>query len=280
MTAARFMLSAFGDEIAPDLLTQLDVLAAEGVHALELRAAWGVNVLDLDQAQVQQARTLLRERGFVVSAIGSPIGKSRLDQPRAFEVQRLERAIAAAEAFDTRSIRVFSFYTPSDQAAAYRDEVLERLHLLTNRAAQAGVTLLHENEKEIYGDTAARCHDLLTSINSPTLRQAFDPANFVQVGARPMIDAWPLLADWTTHVHIKDAVFADGSVRPAGEGDGAIAELLAALVARDYMGYLTLEPHLKLAGPAGGESGVEGMRVAIAALRRLLMPLAAQAVIT
>ena len=88
-----------------------------------------------------------------------------------------------------------------------------------------------------------------------------------------MADAWPLLADYTTHVHIKDAVFADGSVRPAGEGDGAVGELLAALVARGYQGFLTLEPHLQIAGPAGGFSGAEGMRVAVRALRELLATL-------
>lgn len=44
-----------------------------------------------------------------------------------------------------------------------------------------------------------------------------------------MADAWPLLADSVTHVHIKDAVFADGAVRSEGEGDGAIPLLLAEL---------------------------------------------------
>ena len=45
---ASFTLSAFGDEIDNDLETQLDVLASEGIYALELRGAWGRNVLDLD----------------------------------------------------------------------------------------------------------------------------------------------------------------------------------------------------------------------------------------
>ncbi len=44
---ATFLLSAFGDEIDDDLTKQLDVLASEGITALELRSAWGVNVLDL-----------------------------------------------------------------------------------------------------------------------------------------------------------------------------------------------------------------------------------------
>jgi sugar phosphate isomerase/epimerase len=267
---ASFTLSAFGDEIDNDLETQLDVLASEGIYALELRGAWGRNVLDLDTDQLAEAGELLQKFGFVVSAIGSPIGKSQLTQPREFELERLERAINAAQALGTRNIRVFSFFVSPGEAMANRDEVISRMKALAQRAEAAGVTLLHENEKEIYGDSAERCRDLLDAVASPSLRMAFDPANFVQVGVRPMDEAWPLLADDTVHVHIKDAVFADGGVRPAGEGDGAVPELLAALVERGYQGFLTLEPHLKVAGASGGYSGEVGMRTAAAALRALL----------
>jgi sugar phosphate isomerase/epimerase len=270
MPESSFTLSAFGDEIADDLATQLEVLASEGIYHLELRGAWGQNVLSLDDAQLERAAHLLRERGFGVSAIGSPIGKSGLDQPRAFELERLERAIAAADALGTRLIRVFSFYVPPGQAERHRDEVLDRMAALAHRAAQAGVTLVHENEKEIYGDTAERCEDIVATINSAALRMAFDPANFVQVGVQPMVEAWPRLAEYTTHVHIKDAVFEDGTVRPAGAGDGQVPELIAALQTRGYQGFLTLEPHLKVAGPAGGFSGEAGMRVAVRALRTVL----------
>ncbi|HWQ16017.1 MAG TPA: sugar phosphate isomerase/epimerase family protein [Roseiflexaceae bacterium] len=270
MATTEFVLSAFGDEIADDLATQLDVLASEGVRHLELRSAWGKNVLDLERDELRRARALLDERGFGVSAVGSPIGKSHLALPRDFELERLERAVAACEALGTRNIRVFSFFVPPGRAAEHREEVLARMGALAERAAREGVTLLHENEKEIYGDTGERCRDLLESIGSPALRMAFDPANFVQCGVRPMAEAWPLLSEYVTHVHIKDAVFADGGVRPAGEGDGEVPALLQALDARSYRGFLTLEPHLQVAGPSGGFSGEAGMRLAIRALRGLL----------
>lgn len=268
--AHHFTLSAFGDEIESDLVIQLNVLASENVRHLEFRGAWGQNILELSQEQLQSARSVLDAGAFGVSAIGSPIGKSQLTQPESFESDRLERAIVAADVLGTRLIRIFSFYVPPGEAARHREEVLERLGALAARAEQAGVTLVHENEKDIYGDTPERCLDIVNTISSPALRIAFDPANFVQVGVQPMSEAWPLLADHTIHVHIKDAVFADGSVRPAGEGDGAIPELIAALVQREYRGFLTLEPHLKVAGPDGGVSGEDGMRVAIIALKALL----------
>lgn len=267
---AEFILSAFGDEIDDDLDTQLRVLTSEGVHHLELRGAWGHNVLDLDAAQLKRAGDILRAHGCALSAIGSPIGKSDIAQPREFERERLDRAINAANALGTRLIRVFSFYIPKGEAAQHRDEVLARMALLAERAAAAGMTLVHENERGIYGDMPERCRDIIISVNSSALRNAFDPANYVVDKVRPMAQAWHLLAEFTTHIHVKDARLVDGSICPAGEGDGEIAGLLQALAAQNYSGFLTLEPHLKMAGQYGGLSGEEGMRTAIHALRKLL----------
>ena len=266
----QFTLSAFGDEIADDLATQLDVLAAEDVHFLELRGAWGTNVLDLNAGQLRQARQLLDERGFGVSAIASPIGKSQIDQPRGFEQERMQRAIAAAETLGTTLIRVFSFFVPTGQAADHRDEVIERMRLLTEQATAAGMTLVHENERAIFGDLPDRCHDIMRSVDAPALRMAFDPANFVVDQVRPMDEAWPLLASYATHIHIKDALMTEKRIVPAGEGDGQVPELIAALKQSGYGGFLTLEPHLVVAGASSGYSGVDGMQTAIRALRALL----------
>lgn len=269
----RFVLSAFGDEVADELTAQLAVLASEGIRHLELRSAWGRNVLELEPGELRRAAGELAARGMAVSAIGSPVGKSELSRPPAHELGRLERALAAADVLGTRLVRVFSFHVPPGEAAERRAEVVERLAALAGRAAGAGATLLLENEKGVYGDTPGRCLDLLEAVGSPALRLAFDPANFVQVGAAPLASAWPLLAFHTAHVHVKDALFADGSVRPPGRGDAELPGLLAALVAAGYRGFLTLEPHLARAGPSGGYSGEAGMRLAVRALRRLLAAL-------
>jgi sugar phosphate isomerase/epimerase len=266
----RFTLSAFGDEVADDLEAQLDLLASEGVRHLELRSAWGRNVLDLGPPELRRAADLLRDRGFRVSAVGSPIGKSDLFRPPAYELERLERALAAAAAVGTRLVRVFSFHVSPGEASARRAEVLERTAALAERAARAGALLVLENEKGVYGDTPERCLDLLEAVGSPALRFAFDPANFVQVGVPPLGRAWPLLAAHTAHVHVKDALLADGSVRPPGEGDADVPGLLAALAAAGFRGFLTLEPHLAHAGPSGGSSGEAGMRLALRALRGML----------
>jgi len=270
-TGYQFTLAAFGDEIAADLAEQLDVMRTEGVPALEFRGAWGQNILDLSDDDVRRAKMLLDARDMHVSAIGSPIGKVKITDDFAAHLTRFRRALTVAEMLDAPRIRIFSFfYPPGEDPAHYRIAVMDRMQMLVDLAAEAGVTLFHENEKEIYGDIATRCADIHHTIPSPHLRAAFDPANFIQCGVKPMEEAWPLLAAVSTHIHIKDAVLADGHVVPAGEGDGHIRELLQTLMQWNYRGYLTLEPHLKAAGPFGGFSGPSLFHTATEALKKLL----------
>ena len=103
--------------------------------------------------------------------------------------------------------------------------------------------LLHENEKGIYGDNAPRCKDLLDQFYGPHYQGVFDFANFVQVG-QETLPAFEMLKPYLAYVHVKDALFADGSVVPPGQGDGHVKEILADLIAGGYKGFLSLEPHL------------------------------------
>ncbi len=254
-------LSAFADEISPVLSEQLSTLASEGLHFLDLRGAWGTNVLDFTDRQVVEIKQALDAQGTGVSAIASPIGKVAIDTPFADTLARFERALELARLFQTSFIRIFSFYPPespeSERApAAWRGEVLLRLRELTARARAAGVVLLHENEKAIYGDTLARCLDLLTGIDDPHFQAAFDPANFIQCDQIPYPDAYVALRPWLRYVHVKDAL-ADGSVVVAGEGLTNWFELLKHLRADGYTGFLSLEPHLAASSQFQGFSGPE-----------------------
>src|SRR6266571_5771461 len=102
-----FTLSAFADEIDPNPQTQIDVLRQCGVRHIELRSIQKTNVLDLTDLQVSELKSLLDRRGFRLSAIGSPIGKTRIDQPFDDVLQRLDRAIELCRTFDTPNIRIF-----------------------------------------------------------------------------------------------------------------------------------------------------------------------------
>jgi sugar phosphate isomerase/epimerase len=262
-------LSGFGDEIDPDPAVQMAVLQALGAHAIEVRSAWGVNVVDLDEDQLAGLHRMLEERGQTVSAIASPIGKVAVDLPVEHEVSRLERAVAAAHALGTQNIRIFSFYFEGRAAEDVRDDVLTRMRALADLAEREGVTLLHENEKDIYGDVPERVLDVVESVGSSALRLAWDNANYVQCGVRPYTDAWPRLSQYVDYLQVKDALAADSSVVPAGEGDGELLETLTALRDRGYSGYASLEPHLTDFNHLGGFSGPAAFGRAARAFRGL-----------
>jgi len=273
MTTPSFTISAFGDEIAPDLSDQLQVMNELQIGHLEFRAAWGKNVLKLDDQEAAKVRQLCDQHGVKISCIGSPVGKSPILDPIENELNNLSRLYQIAETLGTRNIRIFSFYPPDDQADfdAHLDEAIVRLAKLAEQAQQAGFTLLLENEKGIIGDTVARCLALCQGLDNPSLQFLWDPANFVQVGEANLTErAWPLLSQYTSYIHIKDAVLDGGGVRPAGEGDGQIGQLLDELKEGGYQGYLALEPHLKVAGHSSGFSGAGGMETAVKALRKLM----------
>jgi sugar phosphate isomerase/epimerase len=268
------ILSGFADEISPDLDEQLAVLAAESVTHLELRSVWSTNVADLDDGQLARFRRQIGASGVQVSAIGSPIGKIDIEAPFAPELERLRRIADVAGQLGTNLVRVFSFFIPPERdPQLYRAPVIDRMRGLAELAAERGLVLAHENEKKIYGDRPQRCADIIVSVDSPALRATFDAANFVQCRVRPQSEAYELLRPYLEYVQIKDALMATGEVVPAGQGDGQVAETLAALRDSGFDGYLSLEPHLAEAGTFGGFSGPEGFRLAARALKNLLADL-------
>ncbi|WP_390409130.1 sugar phosphate isomerase/epimerase family protein [Lacticaseibacillus jixiensis] len=245
----NFTVSAFADEIAPDLPTQIRALKANGISHLELRAIDHTSVSDftLEAAKAYQAQ--LAANGLQVSSIGSPIGKIRIDEPFAPHLARFEHTLQIARIFKSPYVRMFSFYLPEAGGdwAQYRDEVIARWRQFLQKAkAYPEITLLHEDEKEIFGDTPERCLDLVTTLNDPQLQLAFDPANFVQCNVQVFPHALALLKQHVVYMHIKDAVYADGHVTPAGQGEGRVQDVLTALVAEDFHGFASIEPHLTM----------------------------------
>ena len=175
-----------------------------------------------------------------------------------------------AEFYGTPRIRVFSFYLPpGEDPHQFRDEVIVRMAELARRAEARGLTLVLENEKAIYGDTAARVLDVLESVNSPALTHAFDPANYLEVG-QPIDEAWERLRDRTAHFHVKDYSLTSHKNVPAGEGDGQIPRLIADAVAHGYEGFCVLEPHLVVAEQSHGFTGPERFGDAARALKSAL----------
>lgn len=268
----RYELSGFGDEISPNLIEQLEVMAGEGLRFIELRGVDNKGVLDFTDEDIAHIKKILSDKGFKVSSIASPIGKIGIKEDFERHLKDYEKIIKIAHFFNTRYIRIFSYYIPEgEDAGRYRDRVMDRMKKKVDIARREDIVLLNENEVGLFGNIARRCQDILETINSPYLRFNFDPANFVIENEKPYTDCYPLLERYIEYVHIKDARFAaEMTITPPGEGDGEIREVLSALKKRGYDGFLSLEPHLSLAGKFSGFSGPENFRRAVVSLKKIL----------
>lgn len=251
---SRFILTGFSDEIDEKVEVQFQTMKELGIPYFEARGIDGKNIADLTDEDVEMLCEKMKEYEMKSSSIGSPIGKISITEDFESHFQRFKRVVDSAKKLHTKYIRIFSFYIPDGQRPeVYRDEVFSRLRRMCEYARSQDVILLHENEKDIYGDTIERCTDLMREFHSEYFKAVFDPANFVQCGENAK-EAFLKLKPYIAYMHIKDAT-GDGEVVPAGVGRGEIPFILRELKRDGYEGFLSLEPHL------GSFSGLENLEI-------------------
>lgn len=242
----HFLYSAFSDESGEaSLQGQIDACKRNGITHMELRGfGKNPNINNITTETAKELRRILDENGMQLSAIGSAYGKIKIKDDFAPHFEAFKNTVEVAKILGAPYIRMFSFYFDhDDDYEANRGEVLRRVQQMADYAFGQGVLCCHENEKGIYGDTAERCLDLLQNVRH--LRGVFDPANFVQCGV-DTLKAYDLLEPYIEYMHIKDALYSDSSVVPAGEGDGNVKEILRRISQREGELILTLEPHLQV----------------------------------
>ena len=239
----NLILSGFSDECAVGFEDQLKAFRRYGIDYIELRHANEKNVSVLTAEEVREIKRQLDAYGISVSAIGSPLGKIKLDGDLDGHMETAKRIFETANLLGTRYIRFFSFYAPDGKEIAdMKDEVFAALSRLVTIAKESGVLLCHENETKIYGDVPARCLEIMEAF-AGEIRCVFDMGNFTLEGVEP-ISAYEMLKPYVEYFHIKDGC-KNGAIVPPGKGDSEIASILKshkAYAKNDF--FVSLEPHL------------------------------------
>ncbi|GAA1285847.1 sugar phosphate isomerase/epimerase family protein [Saccharothrix xinjiangensis] len=243
--AVEPVLAGITDEAGPDLATQLAVLAKLGWSHVELRTVDGRAVADLDDAAFAAVAGALAGRGVRVVCLDSRIGgwARPVDTPFPVDLAELEVLLRRCAELGTRYVRIMSYPNRGLPERRWRDEVVGRVSRLAERAARAGVVLLHENCSGWAGTSAERALELLAAVDNPAVRLLFDTGN----GAAHGYDGYALLREvvgHVAHVHVKDAV--GGRFVPPGTGGARVADCVALLRAHGYRGAWSLEPHVSL----------------------------------
>ena len=251
-------ISAFSDEISPILEQQIAYLKQACIRWMEIRFVDGRNVTTLSEEEAHAVKARLDEAGIGVSAIASPLGKYALDADFEPHLALFRHTMRLAEIFDTRLIRVFSFYAPEGYSVEQHGrEAADRLRRMVEEMEGRDLLLVHENEAAIFGHTAEHCVQLKEWIASDRMTLAYDPANFVwgEGITNNVACCWPLMKPYVSHIHIKDWKLGSRDIGSlVGDGDGQIEQLIAELARMEYDGFVTLEPHMSSGGQFGGET--------------------------
>jgi L-ribulose-5-phosphate 3-epimerase len=272
----RIPIAAITDEFSPNLAPALDVMEEIGMTTVELRVVNGKNILDLTDDELTQVAGMLGSRGFRTISIASPLMKclapgggevdSRFqhdlfaskhtydDQPRL-----TDRAFAIAGRLKVPIIRVFSYWRTTTPERTH-EAILRALEALAIRAAKENVTIGIENEHACNIGTAEETATLLAQFDHPNLKIVWDPANAFVAGENSFPEGYSRLPKHRiAHVHAKDCVVENHKPEWGPLGTRAIdwKGQIAALLADNYKGYLSLETHWP--GPGGNK--LEGSRI-------------------
>ena len=277
---ANFMFSAFADEAGSTLAEQISALKGNGISFIEPRNIENKSIMEYSNEELYEIKATLDKNGIKVGSFGSPIGKYPIEDDFDSYIAKVKRAVEIAKIFDTKYIRMFSFFVKQDELAKHREEVIKRLRAMVAIANESGITLCHENESEIYGQMPSEVRDILSSVEG--LGGIFDPANYRMNNADPIEGIDATMVNFK-YMHIKDTIFESQMIVPAGEGEGKIGEVIDIINEKvDGDVYLTLEPHLhtfdaykgidnhELIGKYSFSSGREAFDFAVKSLENVL----------
>lgn len=256
----REKLSVILDEIDTDFRRAASIAKAAGLKAVELRMAFGRNIVELADSELQEIKEYLESLGLRVCVLATPLfkcflpgeeGKGKVGDQFGFRINNYEdhralvsRLVEIADFFEVSGLRCFSFWA----TGPLNEERLHRIAELIAPAAEeferAGKTLILENEPECFVKTAKEASLLLSLMGTPRIRFLWDPGNGKLKGEDEK-DALIQAEKWVQHVHLKDFVIKKkGGVKfvPPGKGVVDYQRILRGLWEINYEGFLSFEP--------------------------------------
>jgi sugar phosphate isomerase/epimerase len=260
-------LSIVTDEISQDLDECGVFLARHALDSIEVRCVAGARVPDLTDADRGRIAWWVRDEGIEVVCVspgtfkGDVADKSRLERERD---DVLPRAIELAVEWNAPFVVTFGFENPSGAAAP--PHAIDALRAAADRCADAGRTLLIENEPGFLAGTAAETRALVDAVAHPDCAVNWDPCNGNEYEPAQLGAAVEALGATVRHVHVKNGRLTAGQRFPryGSLADGDIDWLghLRQLRAAGYSGHLGIETHF--------EPLIEGSATLVSELRAML----------
>jgi sugar phosphate isomerase/epimerase len=281
------------NEIDQDFERACQVASEEGMQFVEIGTLWDKAVEALTDAEIEQAKYILDDRGLgthlICGLFFRPFSLADVDldtiedHPRFREhMDRLEQFIRLAHYFHAPNIRTFGFTrdeggtNPSPRSAdggGITDEtfakIVKGLQIACDRLSGEGLTLALENARSLYANTGGNMGRLLDAVNRPNLKIIWDPANAFVAGENPA-EGFQHIKGQIADVHCKDATLEDPETgltawARIGTGETDWANQLQLLQA-ESIDVLTIETHWH----PEGQDRAENTRQTFSSLKQIL----------
>lgn len=220
-----------------------------GLAGLELRSICDTPVERIAHRKLKEWRAQLECEGLTVCNLASSFYKCELDEPViTAEWEKLSLLCDAADILGCDTIRGFAFFAPKDGCIP-----AERLAPYFERPGkmlkERGKRLLLEADPSVNTTNHRALSELLALLDRDVFGAIYDPGNDIYdpLGEKPFPDGYRSVAPYLRHVHIKDAVVAEGRPLCVKPGTGLVdyPGILNALMEEGYEGWLSLEPHYR-----------------------------------
>ena len=273
-TDLPFSVGAVNRENSSDVDAGVAVAADLGMSQIEIEDFWGRAAWEVDDALLERTRAAVESAGLSVSSVGTQAFKILILPPGdvgdlasidGWDQHRieLEGGIRVAQALGSPYVRIFSCRRdgmvgmgnpsprlpdggplPADRLAG----IAAVLRDAGNRADAAGVTLLVENVRSCWGNTAVNTVRILEAADHPRIMLNWDPSNDFVSGGDSFPPGHEIARPWTRHVHVKDARVVDHATgliawECVGRGEVDFVGQLRALIADGFAGAVNLETH-------------------------------------
>jgi len=246
-----FQLGVITDEVSQDFEEALQFAVKHELDCVELRSAWEKGPFEFTDEEFQKIKNLSEQYKVPVTAISSPLFKCSFknEEEKERHIADLERLSFFAESLGAKMIRGFDFFRDVPVSA---DDIKAAYERVIPICEKRGITLLLESEPTTNSYNCEKTAAIVDYINSPVVKSLYEPGNdiYSPTDEIPYPDGFEHVRRNFAHVHVKDAVKENGTVRGVAIGQGLVdyEGIIRALLQMDYQGAVMLETHYKPKG--------------------------------
>jgi len=223
-------ISIINDEISDKTQEVISFLQKNKLHYVELRSFNKINIANTSLYSLSRHAKQFKKNKIEVSCIASPLLKweyknkvprdiKKTQQVSHFYVKSddsYEKIFKIADIFNTKYIRIFSYFKYSNFKITDLEVAIEQLIILAEKYDKI---LLMENEPVCNISNPSHLQKFINKYGGKRIKILFDLGNIYKQGEKLKYDELYKIKDYIAYAHIKDYSFKGKTYKALGGGD-------------------------------------------------------------